>query len=37
GFVMASTSKRFASKKERILLPEIAMLAYRSVTSDILR
>ncbi|MGZ2432848.1 phosphotransferase [Rhizobium sp. BK456] len=36
GFIMASTSKRFASRKERAYLPEIAVSAYRSVTSDIL-
>ncbi|WP_064684983.1 phosphotransferase [Rhizobium bangladeshense] len=36
GFIMASTSKRFASRKERALLPEIAVLAYRSVTPEIL-
>ncbi|OWV74443.1 homoserine kinase [Rhizobium sp. R339] len=36
GFIMASTSRRYASRKERALLPEIAVLAYRSVTSDIL-
>jgi len=36
GFIMASTSRRFSSKKERTLLPEIAVLAYRSVTPDIL-
>ncbi|UWM84800.1 homoserine kinase [Rhizobium sp. SRDI969] len=36
GFIMASTSKRFASRKERALLPEIAVLAYQSVTPDIL-
>ncbi|MBB4274842.1 homoserine kinase [Rhizobium mongolense] len=36
GFIMASTSRRYASRKERALLPEIAVLAYRSVTPDIL-
>ncbi len=36
GFIMASTSKRYASKDKRTLLPEIAVLAYRSVTPDIL-
>jgi homoserine kinase type II len=36
GFIMASTSKRFASLKERTLLPDIAVVAYRSVSPDIL-
>ncbi|ASY57768.1 homoserine kinase [Sinorhizobium sp. CCBAU 05631] len=36
GFIMASTSKRLASQKEKTFLPEIAMVAYRSVTPDIL-
>ncbi|ACP22158.1 homoserine kinase (plasmid) [Sinorhizobium fredii NGR234] len=35
GFIMASTSKRFASQKERAFLPEIAVVAYRSVTPEI--
>ncbi|MGO8455218.1 phosphotransferase [Rhizobium ruizarguesonis] len=36
GFIMASTARRFASQKERSFLPETAVLAYRSATSDIL-
>ncbi|WP_085034345.1 phosphotransferase [Ensifer aridi] len=36
GFVMTSTSKRFASQRERPLLPEIAVVAYWSLTPDIL-
>ena len=35
GFIMASTSKRFASQQERAFLPEIAVVAYRAVTPDI--
>ncbi|QFI69124.1 phosphotransferase [Sinorhizobium alkalisoli] len=36
GLIMASTSRRFASQKERTFLPEVAVVAYRSVTPDIL-
>jgi homoserine kinase type II len=36
-FVMAATSKRFACQKQKSGLPEAAMMAYRSVTPDILR
>lgn len=36
GFVMASTAKRLASKNEGELLPNVAVLAYRSLTGDIL-
>jgi len=34
--VMAATSKRFACQKQKSGLPEAAMMAYRSVTTDIL-
>jgi homoserine kinase type II len=36
-FVMAATSKRFACRKQESGLPEAAMMAYRSVTTDVLR
>ncbi|MGO4566404.1 phosphotransferase [Rhizobium sp. 2YAF20] len=36
GFIMASTARRCASQAERSFLPEIAVVAYRSGTSDIL-
>jgi len=35
GFVMASTSRRFASTKERTLLPGAALEGYRSATSGL--
>ncbi len=36
GFVMASASRLHASKKDRSLLPEIAVIAYESITPDLL-
>ncbi|WP_105439341.1 phosphotransferase [Neorhizobium sp. T25_13] len=37
GFIMASTAKHFASRKKTAFLPEIAVLAYLSVTPDFIR
>jgi len=36
GFVMSSASRRHASQKDRSTLPEIALIAYESVTPDLL-
>lgn len=36
GLVMASTARRIARETDRTALPEIAMVAYQSVTPDIL-
>lgn len=35
GLMMASTAKRLAGQKDRVFLPEIAVIAYRSITPEI--